>query len=104
MPDFNKLPYWLCLQGDKCCVLLYVEKALAYWFAVKTNFSMGRGKKTELFDNLKKWAASVVVFYLSGLNMMVAIVNKEQYAMVATKTKEAKIVGGDFIWILPKRS
>ena len=47
-----------------------------------------------------------MVLYLSGLNMMEGILNKEQLAKVHSKTKEAKlkIMGGDFIWILPTRS
>ena len=38
--------------------------------------------------------------YLSGYNMMVAILNKEQLAMVAAKAKKPKerIVGGVILW------
>ena len=46
------------------------------------------------------------ILYLSGLNMKEGILNKEQLAKVPSKPKEAKlkIMGGDFIWILPTRS
>ena len=55
------------------------------------------------YSNLGYWFK---LFYLSGLNMMEEILNKEQLAMVPSKTKDAKlkIVGGDFIWILTTRS
>ena len=46
-----------------------------------------------------------LVLYLSGLNMMEEILNKELLAKVPSKTKEPqlKIMWGDFIWILPTR-
>ena len=44
----------------------------------------------------------VILLYLSGLNMLEGILNKERLAKVPSKTLEAKlkIMGGDFIWIL----
>ena len=43
-----------------------------------------------------------ILLYLSGLNMIEGMLNKEQLAKVPSKTKEAKLksMGGDFVWIL----
>ena len=48
----------------------------------------------------RKW------LYLSGLNMMEGMLNKEQVAKVPSKTKKGKlkIMGGDIILVLPTRS
>ena len=46
------------------------------------------------------------ILYLSGINMTEGILTKNYWLRVPPKSKEAKlkIVGGDFIWILPTRS
>ena len=58
---------------------------------------MCKSCKQKLSNSIRN--AFPILLYLSGLNMMEGILNKEQLAKVPSKTKEAKlkIMGGDYI-------
>ena len=65
---------YLCIRTDGCIVFIWPQ--------------YDGGNIEQIMHQLDQRPVDQgVILYLSGLNMMVAILNKEQSAMVAAKTK-----------------